>query len=776
LAVEFWKRGKIFEEDISPAHRYVKQSALFGGNGFPPRVNTAGIWLPVRLERRGPTDLADAWITVSSMAGDHSKAELILHVAAFTEGPKTIRAELIDANGEVAAMLDASVEFVNSQASVCCTLDRPALWWPNGEGNQHLYTLRVCADGGPAIERRVGVRLARWVRTPSTDKTLTLEVNGRRIYAGGASWAGGDRTLRIDEEAYRWKLTLLRDAHTTFMRVWGGLPREPRFFYDLCDELGILITQDFQLSNYSNNAATLKWIDPEIYARQVRQALLDLRRHACIVGWIAGNELRADEITDSPLTPVLDRAERLVKELEPDPTRLWLRSSYQLDRGWTDEYDHYGRRQSQTEEVEGILDGEPRFPIEYYPGGQHALVVHDLRQVAKYLPESVKVWPPPSLVHLRRINGSPWDQCFLSGTLPIDVHPVTAAPYSSWQDLSYWTQAFACSNIEAILGNWRGRWPEHAGSNLWHSHDQLPMLSWGLLDFYGAPKALYFGMKRGLAPVRAVMKYTRPDRDIRERLRGWVRVINMTCQPLEGYRVDVRFYDADLLEVIHIGPAGCGPHGRFMTVRPTLAPESDGSVLDRIHAGSAGQAHHGGLPDGCFVVPRAHTGGAPVAPSSCQEVLELNGLGYLFPYYQLTGLPDTSMDAEWGQPPARTPFGVVVTLTGAAGDVLSQCFYAYNFPWHHDAHLRTMTQTSIRARFGKWLDARRGTVVVSNEGPRLCPWVDVTSPDLAPDAFALDDNFFSLRAGETRTIGFTLRGGGGSGEPRFSARGMNIET
>lgn len=758
LALEFWKRGQVFEDDIAPLHRYLKQPALAGGNGFPPRVVTAGIWLPVRLERRGPQDLADAWIQTCSLTDDGG-AEIVIHLAAWTDGERDVECELADPTGRIVVSRRQRVRFTRGRAELPQRMAATRLWWPNGHGEAALYRLTAALPGGTAVSRWAGIRVVRWVRTPGTSKDLTLEVNGKRIYAGGTSWSTGDRTLQFDAERYRWILSLLCEAHTVFMRVWGGIPREPAFFYEMCDAMGLLVTQDFMLANYANQPATLARIDPGIYERQVRQLLRDLRGHTCLIGWFGGNELRADEVDDAAIAGLLDRAECAVRELDPDTQRLWLRSSYQLDHGWTDEYDHYGRRLAQTEKVAGILDGEPRFAIEYYPGSQHALVVQDVRQVARFIPAAVRTWPPPAWIHQRRINGAPWDQCFLPGTLPIDVDPVTAAPYGSWTELAYHTQAYALANIEAALGNWRARWPEHAGSVLWHALDQFPILSWGTVDYHGAPKGLYYGYKRGLAPVRAVMKYTRPQRDVRERLRGWVRVLNFSGRPLTGYRVEVRIYDEHLREVMAIGPEG--------TVVLAEAAQASGAGL--------GLIRRDGLLEGRLRLPRARTAGDPVPDHGVLEVFEFNSVGYLFPYHQLVGLSDACTDAEWGQRQEARPFAVLVTLRGCDGTLLSQTCYPFNFDWHDSPRVRSLARVPVAVRAGaRAASSVAGEVTVRNDGTSLVPWLEVTSPDIVPDQIAWDDNFIALAPGEERRLAYRLRSPAeASAAPRFAVQGLN---
>lgn len=756
VAQEFWRRGQLFEEDFAPLHRYLKPPALVGGNGFPPRVVTAGIWLPVRLERRASVDLADAWAQTCSVTADGEAAGLRLHFAACQEGEAEVRCRLIDPDEHEVVNIARTVTFRQGQASCDLTLDHPRLWWPNGHGEAALYRLEANLAGGATVTRQVGVRTVRWVQTPGTDKRLTLEVNGKRIYAGGASWSSGDRPMRFDPERYRWVLSLLRDAHMTYLRVWGGLPCEPRCFYELCDEFGLLITQDFPLTNYVNDPAVLRRIDPAIYELQVRHLVRGLRGHACIIGWVGGNELRSDEIAGGALSVLLDQAEHVVRELDPDTNRRWLRSSYALESGLTDEYDHFGRCQPECDVLAEMLDSEPRFAVEYFPASHHAMVVPDLRAAARFVPEALRLWPPPVWTHLRRINGCSWDQCFLTGTLPEEAHPLTAAPYRSWEELAYYTQANALTNIEAVLGNWRGRWPEHTGSNLWHAHDQQPMFSWGVVDYFGAPKGLYYGCKRGLAPVRAVMKYSRPHRDVRERLRGWVRVINLSDQPLRDHRVDVRVYNRALREVLHIGPDGASP------VAPAAFDAPGGALATPSPAQLAGRP----------MLPQVRTATAEVPAGSVFEVFDCNGLCYLFPLHQLLGLPDVYLEAEWTPKPDYQTFGVLVTLTAADGAVLSEIYYPFNQKWH-DAEQVRGTPPDLTVRFAGWTSDCEGTVEITNRGDRLVPWLHVSSPEIDPTGVTWSDNFLPLPPGATRRLAFTLRRPAPRpNEPGFSLEGL----
>src|SRR5690606_21181793 len=169
------------------------------------------------------------------------------------------------------------------------TIRNPELWWPNGQGAQPLYELQTTLDG-EVTTRRVGIRKLEWiVEKDAIDHSFKVRVNGRDITAMGANWIPADAIpSRITPAVVRDLLESARAVNMNMIRVWGGGQYEPDWFYDLCDELGLMVWQDFMFSCmlYPADRAFLAEIEAEI-TQQVRR----LSHHACIALWCGDNEV-----------------------------------------------------------------------------------------------------------------------------------------------------------------------------------------------------------------------------------------------------------------------------------------------------------------------------------------------------------------------------------------------------------------------------------------------------------------------------------------------------
>src|SRR5262249_49119042 len=136
-------------------------------------------------------------------------------------------------------------------ARVRIRIPAPQLWWPNGYGDQPMYAARMSVyDGGKRlhdIRTTFAIRQVRLVRERDREgKSFIIEINGGRIFWKGDDWIPCDTFLpRIADSTYRKLLHLAKDAHMNMVRVWGGGIYEKDIFYALCDELGLMVWQDF---------------------------------------------------------------------------------------------------------------------------------------------------------------------------------------------------------------------------------------------------------------------------------------------------------------------------------------------------------------------------------------------------------------------------------------------------------------------------------------------------------------------------------------------------
>ena len=234
-----------------------------------------GVWGTVMLEPQGPR-IGDIVVTQVHRDG---VAEVSLAVHA--EGVADVTATLCGVTQT--ARVEAGV------ARLVLTVADPVLWWPTGLGAQSLHLLTV-TGGGAVTTRRIGLRDLRLVSAPdAAGRSFGVAVNGLPVFARGANWIPADALHgRITRDQVRGLLQSAVDAHMNMIRVWGGGRYEPDWFYDLCDEMGLMVWQDFMFAChlYPSTPEFLAEVDAE-----VRDVVGRINHHACLAVWCGDNEL-----------------------------------------------------------------------------------------------------------------------------------------------------------------------------------------------------------------------------------------------------------------------------------------------------------------------------------------------------------------------------------------------------------------------------------------------------------------------------------------------------
>lgn len=285
------------------ARQSVKPAVSYGWD-FHPRLVPAGIWRETYLEIRRDRHVKDVWVDYS-LQDDFAVARLDLSFEISQPARGSLEWALLRPDGEIA---DAQSILLDGQAIVdgAAEVFDPELWWPSGYGEQPLYSLAVSLhdEEGQLIDRktrRIGFRRCRlamndgaWDEPSATIKTrsappICLEINGRRVFVKGSNWVAPDIFPGvIGEDAYRPLLEKAKAANLNLLRCWGGAAINKPSFYSLCDELGILVWQDFPL------ACNCYEDDPEYLDTLNRESvsiLKLLKPHPCVAIWCGGNEL-----------------------------------------------------------------------------------------------------------------------------------------------------------------------------------------------------------------------------------------------------------------------------------------------------------------------------------------------------------------------------------------------------------------------------------------------------------------------------------------------------
>ena len=223
-------------------------------------VYTLGIWKDVRLEATGPARLE--WVGVSATPGsNYSKADIHVRLDLDSLAGLPVKVALNATCGKSRAntVVPANLKPGTNHLEAAFPVNKPALWWPAGQGEQSLYDLVVevrHADTGDLLDRRTtrfGIREIRWEQTPGAPadfiNPLKLVVNGRPVRQMGSNLLPPDSLFgRMDERGPR-LIELARAAGLNCLRLWGGGVILSESMYDRADELGIMLLQEFPLAN-----------------------------------------------------------------------------------------------------------------------------------------------------------------------------------------------------------------------------------------------------------------------------------------------------------------------------------------------------------------------------------------------------------------------------------------------------------------------------------------------------------------------------------------------
>jgi beta-mannosidase len=235
-----------------------------------------GVYGAIRLEPKRCARLADVQVRQH-----HENSRVTLELLVKIVGKPTEKQVEILFDG-----LSYEARIRDGMAEAETVVDNPALWWPSGLGEQALYDLEV-RFGEQILHRRIGLRSPDLV--VDDDGGFTFRINGHDVFARGANWIPADALPgRITPEKTRDLLQSAVDANMNMIRVWGGGRYEPDWFYDLCDELGLMVWQDFMFAChlYPSTPEFLAEVD-----REVRDVVARISHHACIAVWCGDNEL-----------------------------------------------------------------------------------------------------------------------------------------------------------------------------------------------------------------------------------------------------------------------------------------------------------------------------------------------------------------------------------------------------------------------------------------------------------------------------------------------------
>jgi beta-mannosidase len=494
-----------------------KQHSSFSWD-WAPSLPPSGIHRAIRLEAGSVPRLVHARISQT-----HEDGKVLLRaVPEFEHGVGAVRWTLT-LRGSVVAGSEGG-EFV-------AEIDAPELWWPSGHGGQPLYELRAePADPGIAFAPRCWRIGLRTVELATPDDNLGqgyfFKVNGRTIYAKGANWAPPHQwASEVDRARYASLLLSARDAHFNMIRVWGGGLYEQSDFYDLCDELGLLVWHDFlfSCSLYPGAPEFLENVTAE-----ATEATRSLAHRPCLVLWCGNNELEhfIEHIKKSPererafLTIFYGILPGIVASHCPE-VPYWPGSPHN-PKGWDagpsvedgGDGHHYWTGWDKTGLPEGGTDKLFRFCSEF--GLQSFPSIHLIRS---FTSERGRNWfsseiaahekSPGMLVHMLRDLGR--------------LYPLP----DSFEGQILASQFVQGRHLQAAIEHHRRNSPRCMGSLYWQLNDTWPAISWSTLEFGGRWKPAHYVVRRAFSPT--IVSLVIRAREIRH-LHGRMEVVHEAAE------------------------------------------------------------------------------------------------------------------------------------------------------------------------------------------------------------------------------------------------------
>jgi beta-mannosidase len=473
----------------------IRKMASNYGWDWGPDVATVGVWKPIRIESWSDVRIASVR-PLATVDGD--RGVLDAHVdLAWTDAPGTGGATVTVHVGGCTET--STVPAGTSSVLVSAVVQGVDRWWPRGHGAQPLYPATVEVAGSDGVvdswNGRVGFRTVTLDVAPDEHgEPFRISVNGEPVYVRGANWIPDDAFVtRLDAGTYERSVRDAVEAGMNLLRVWGGGIYESEHFYRTCDELGVLVWQDFLFACAAY--AEEEPLRGEVVA-EAREAVTRLSQHASLVLWNGCNENIWGFVEWDWRRPLagrswgagyyLDVLPAIVAELDP-------RTPYSAGSPYSfSPFIHPNDPRSGTMHLWDVWnqvdyttyrDHAPRFAAEFGFQGPPAWstltsVVHD---------EPLSPYGPQMLVHQKAADGNLKLERGLGEHLP------------KWRDIDEWHWISQLNQARAVaygIEHFRSLYPLNTGAVVWQLNDNWPVISWAAVDGHGIRKPLWHALRR----------------------------------------------------------------------------------------------------------------------------------------------------------------------------------------------------------------------------------------------------------------------------------------
>lgn len=501
---------------------YGRKAQYSFGWDWGPRLPTTGIWRGVRLEAFDVARIEDVHVR-TTLSRDIARIRAIITLAACKDEECELEVRC-DGSERVATKRLALKKGENSVAFDFDVLN-PRLWWASGYGEQALYALeaRLTRDGDDLDKRlvRFGIRHVELVQESDTEgRSFVFKINGVPIFCKGANWVPPDSFLpRMDRASYEKLLSYAKEANMNMLRVWGGGVYEDNAFYELCDEKGIMIWQDFMFACGEYPEEGWFW---KLVRDEAQKVIKRLRNHPCVVIWCGNNEndwglkdgwwgKRERFFGETVCHRILPE---ICGTLDPDRP-YWPSSPYggshpnSQSEGDRHSWEVWSVFKDYTEYRRDTGRFVSEFGFQSMPTAKtiNSFTSPDDRELQSLVMEH----------HNKQVMGNERLYYFLSAHFKVPCR---------LGDFAEMTQINQGEALKFGIEHWRSRKFKTAGALIWQLNDCWPVSSWSLIDYGYGRKASYYYVKRAFAPI--VVTLARED----DTIKAWV--VNDELRELSG--------------------------------------------------------------------------------------------------------------------------------------------------------------------------------------------------------------------------------------------------
>ncbi|WP_084650952.1 glycoside hydrolase family 2 protein [Runella zeae] len=545
--------------------KIIKPWVISGGSGGEPFFSV-GMWQGVRLEMVPKVHVERPFLTTKSIAANTSSAALHLSLELLANEVSTNlklhpwqntqldhpdnygqKFEAIEGNYTVALeMSSGGVSALKQSWNVSLNkgrnwlekdivLPKPKLWNPNGLGKAELYDVKiVLLKDGKAVDHlgfTYGVRTIEYLptagpRTRDRWDDWQFVVNGKKFFVKGMNFTPQDILLDLNRERYRWTLEAAQKMGVQLIRIWGGGLLETQHLYDICNELGIMVWQDFPIGNQDTPD-----YPQDVWEAQVVQNILRLRNHPSLAVWCGGNEFNAYSYGNATSIGIIERNLRTF-----DPSRVFKRTT--PDHGAIHIYPDmdpiwYNRSYAKAPWIsETGMHSIPEASVFYETVDNTEF--HDL---GKMWDKEFYKTHPEFIHHFTEYGPGRVPRMLSRASHIIDVSDPTidAIAEASQVGAGEFYQIFS----EKVQGNY----PVTAGLMPWVFKRHWPVIAIQLMDWFGQAAAPYYFLKRTYEPTHIAVDIPRMLWKKGEKMALPIKITHAASEILKNGQVSITVLD-----------------------------------------------------------------------------------------------------------------------------------------------------------------------------------------------------------------------------------------